>query len=129
MRETLNGKGGFTLIEIMLVVIIIGILAALVVPNYAGRSQEAKITAARADIEMGIANALDMFEIKNGHYPDSLSEIRDMVKKNKEFKDPWGNPYVYKPGDRAVHNKDTYDLYSLGPDGVDGTEDDICNWQ
>jgi general secretion pathway protein G len=126
---------GFTLIELMLVVIILGVLVAMVAPRLAGRSEEAKRAAAYADINGSIALALDLYELDNGTYPQSLEYLRKKpedeinwngpyIKKNPV--DPWRRPYVYKfPGD---HNKEDYDLLSYGPDGVEGGGDDITNW-
>jgi general secretion pathway protein G len=128
---------GFTLIEILLVVIIIGILAGLVVPNLVGRGEEARRQAATTDINGGLAAAIDLFELDNGTYPQSLEDlVRDpgtvknwrgpYVKKGMP-KDPWGNGYVYKqPG---VNNASSYDLSSAGSDGQEGTTDDITNWE
>ena len=128
---------GFTLIEILLVVIIIGILASLIVPRLGGRSEEARRQAAHVDIESGISTALDIYEADNGHYPVKLE---DLIKKPTEAgswkgpylkkgipKDPWGSRYAYQsPG---IHNPSGYDLYSSGPDKQEGTRDDIVNWQ
>ena len=129
---------GFTLIEILLVVIIIGILVSLVAPRLAGRSEEARKQAAHADIEGGISLALDMYEVDNGRYPQKLEDL--MTKPGSDApnwkgpyvkkampKDPWGNPYIYKiPG---THNTESYDLYSSGPDKQEGNDDDIVNWK
>jgi general secretion pathway protein G len=137
----MNQKG-FTLIEIMVVVIIIGILAALVVPQFTGRTERARIAAAKTQIDSLFSTALDMYEADNGNYPSSdqgLQALRiqpttDPVPKNwkgpylkKDVPvDPWGNAYIYAyPG---THNTAGYDLYSYGPDGQDGTDDDISNW-
>lgn len=122
-------KKGFTLIELMLVVIIISILAAMVVPNFVGRSQQARVAACKADIAT-IGLALDMYEMDNGNYPESLSSLRNTTGGRnylkKDPKDPWGRPYIYKlPG---THNND-YDLFSAGPNGIEGDDDDIGNWQ
>lgn len=133
---------GFTLIELMLVIIIIGILAGMVMPRFAGKSEQAKIAVAGADIEANIASALELYELDNGNFPTTeqgLNALRVKVSstpmpKNwngpylkKEPKDPWGNPYVYKsPGE---HNSDDYDLSSKGKDGIEGTDDDVTNWK
>jgi general secretion pathway protein G len=128
---------GFTLIELMLVVIVIGVLSAMVVPRLVSRSQQAKITAAQSDVNSAIPLALDLFEMDSGHFPTQQEGLQSLrtnpgglpkwkgpyVKKLP--KDPWGNPYEYKsPGS---HNAD-YDLYSKGPDEVESTDDDIGNW-
>lgn len=137
----MNQKG-FTLIEIMVVVIIIGVLAALVVPQFSGRTERARIAAAKTQIDSLFSTALDMYEADNGSYPSNdqgLQALRvqpttEPVPKNwkgpylkKDVPlDPWGNVYVYAyPG---THNTSGYDLYSYGPDGQDGTDDDISNW-
>jgi general secretion pathway protein G len=137
----LNQKG-FTLIEIMVVVIISGILAALVIPQFAGRTEQAKVEAAKTQINSLFSTALDMYEADNGSYPTTeqgLQALRiqpttDPAPKNwkgpylkKDVPlDPWGNAYVYAyPG---THNASGYDLYSYGKDGQDGTDDDVTNW-
>ena len=125
------------MIEILLVVIIIGILVSLIAPRLAGRSEEARKQAAKADIEGGLALALDLYEADNGHYPDDLNGLlkkpgeaanwRGPYLKKGLPKDPWGNAYQYQhPG---AHNTDSYDLYSIGHDRKDGTEDDVVNWE
>ncbi len=129
-------RKGFTLVELMLVVIIISVLVAMAMPRLAGRSEEARIAAASADIFSNISTALDLYELDNGSYPDSLDALRakptDMVNwkgpyLKKRPLDPWQRAYKYKsPG---THNSEDYDLYSLGPDGQEGTADDITNWQ
>ena len=126
----------FTLVEIMLVVVIIGILAALVIPRIAGKSEEARETAAHADINGGIKTALDGFEVDMGYYPSSLQDLLQKPRNARNWHgpyldnlpiDPWGNPYLYSyPG---KHNPNGYDLWSAGPDGKSGTSDDIGNWQ
>ena len=135
-------QGGFTLIEIMEVVVILGILAALVVPQVMSRPDQAKVTVAQTDIT-AIGAALDMYKLDNGAYPSTQQGLEALVKKpagNPQPKswnqdgylkklpvDPWGNPYQYlSPG-----TKGKLDLYSLGADSKEGGEDndgDIGNW-
>ena len=129
-------KRGFTLVEIMLVVVIIGILAALVIPKIAGNTERARVTAAQADINGGIKSALGQYEVDIGFYPKSLQDLLVQPGNAKNWHgpyldklpvDPWGNPYVYYfPG---KHNPSGYDLLSVGPDQKEGTEDDVGNWQ
>ena len=133
---TRRGKAGFTMIEILLVVIIIGILVSLIAPRLAGRSEEARRQAARADIMGGLALAIDLYEADNGRYPDQLTDLmknpgnspdwRGPYLKKGVAKDPWGTGYIYHaPG---THNTDGYDLFSVGPDRKEGTADDVINW-
>jgi len=111
MRRCSNNSG-FTLIEILLVVVIIGILAGLVVPNIMGRSEEARRQAATADVHGGLSAAIDLYELDNGTFPDEIEDLlsdpgsarnwRGPYLKKGLPKDPWGNPYEYKkPG---AHN-------------------------
>ncbi len=133
---------GFTLIEIMVVVIIIGILAAIVAPNVIGRVDDAQITKAHAEIS-NIGSALKFYRLDNFAYPTSEQGLEALVTKPNDPnvknwksggyldrlpKDPWGNPYQYlNPG---VNSE--LDIYTLGRDGRPGGEDldaDIGNWE
>ena len=132
----MRNKKGFTLVELMLVVIIIGILVAMVMPRLAGRTEQARVAAARTDIELNIGSALDLFELDNGFYPNSLDGLFKEPSEapswrgpylKKKPKDPWGNQYQYKYP--ASHENMDYDLYSFGRNGVEGGGDDITNWE
>lgn len=131
-------KRGFTLIEIMLVVIIIGALVAMVMPRLTGRGEQARSAAAEADIRSNIATALKLYELDNGNFPTTEEGLGALLTKpssatnwngpylEKKPIDPWGREYKYKsPGD---HRAGDYDLYSVGKDGVEGTADDVKNW-
>ncbi len=141
---TLNDRKqrGFTLIEIMVVVVILGILAALVVPQVMNRPDQAKVTVAKGDIK-AIGAALDMYKLDNYSYPSTQQGLEALVEKpsgnpqaknwNRDGylkrvpKDPWGNEYQYlSPGTEGP-----YDLYSYGADGKQGGSElnaDIGNW-
>jgi len=120
---------GFTLIEVLLVVVIIGILVAVVMPRLTGRTQEAQISAAKSSIA-NISLALDLYEVDNGMYPASLqslitkgSELNwrgPYLKKAEIPLDPWGREFIFTMKDNG------YELKSLGPNGVEGA-DDITN--
>ncbi len=131
--------GGFTLIELMLVLVILATLAAIVLPKLTGRTQQAKITAAGTQISQ-FAVCLDAFEIDLGRYPSTAEGLRALrVKPTLDAEDwtqpylrrnvpldPWDEEYEYRyPG---THNMDGYDLYSMGPDRKLGGDDDITNW-
>ena len=122
---------GFTLIEVMVVVVIIGILGALVVPQVMGRPDQAKVTVARGDLK-AVASALEMYRLDNHGYPGTEQGLEALVTRPAEGApnwnaegylrsvpvDPWGRPYLYlSPGDGVP-----YRLYSLGADGRPGGE-------
>jgi general secretion pathway protein G len=133
---------GFTLIEIMVVVVIIGLLAAVIVPNLMGNVDQARVSKARQDIQ-SIETALTMFRLDNSKYPTTDQGLRALVQQptdpsirnwrpggyvKKASRDPWGNDYQYVfPGTHGTE----YDLFSLGADGQPGGEGldaDIGNW-
>ena len=134
---------GFSLIEIMIVVVILAILAAMVAPRILSRPDQAKVTVAQADIET-ISQALELFRLDNGFYPSQDQGLEALVTRpdtqpeprnwnpegylKKIPIDPWGNHYMYiQPG-----NYGKYDLYSLGANGIDddgeGVNATIGNW-
>jgi general secretion pathway protein G len=133
---------GFTLVEIMVVVVIIGILGALVVPKLISRTGEARITAAKTDISQ-LMQSLKLYKLDNQRYPTTEQGLKALVEKptsgpaangwktggyvDKVQNDPWGNPYQYlSPG-----VKGEIDIFSLGADGQPGgtgDDADIGNW-
>jgi general secretion pathway protein G len=127
---------GFTLVEMLLVLVILATLAAIVYPKLAGRSEQARVTAAATQIS-SFSTALDAFEVDNGRYPRGKGGLLDLVNQPSDTpswrgpylkeipKDPWGNDYVYECPGRL--NPSSYDLISPGPDGKSGSEDDITN--
>jgi general secretion pathway protein G len=138
-RAVRSVRAGFTLVELLLVLVILGTLAAIVLPKFAGRTEQARITAARTQLAT-FATALDAFEVDNGYYPKGSDGLKDLIIQPRDAPnwkgpylrateiplDPWGNPYIYECPGR--HNPSGYDLMSMGPDGRAGTEDDITNW-
>ena len=130
---------GFTLVEMLLVVVILGILAAIVLPKFSGTTERGRVAAAQTQIST-FKTALDAFEVDMGFYPKGKNGLNDLIQRPRDAqnwhgpymqsdaipKDPWGNDYVYQcPGQ---HNPSFYDLQSVGADGRAGTDDDICNW-
>ena len=129
---------GFTLIEIMVVVVILAVLAGIIVPRIMSRPEEAKKTKAQVDIK-GLEGALNLYKLDNGFYPTTEQGLDALVRKpqsaplprkwkdggylSKVPSDPWGRPYQYlSPGEHR-----DFDLYSLGADG-DGKDADLQNW-
>lgn len=124
---------GFTLIEIMVVVVILGVLVGLVAPNILGRVDTARVTAAQTDIET-LGQALELYKLDNHHYPSTDQGLEALItkptgspeprnwnsagylKKRSVPLDPWGNDYVYL----SVANGSRFELYSLGADGREG---------
>lgn len=144
MQRTMNNRRGFTLIEIMVVIVILALLAALVGPKIIGRSDDAKLADAKVQIR-NLETALKLYKLDNGNYPTTEQGMQALLTKPttgqipKNYRqegyleskklptDPWGGDYIYlSPGEHG-----DYDLCSLGSDGVKGGEGkgaDICNW-
>jgi len=132
---------GFTLIELMVVLVIIGVLAALIVPNVLDRADDARVTAARTDVN-NLMQALKLYKLDNQRYPSSEQGLQALVSKptvgaipprwkpylDKLPNDPWSRPYQYaNPG-----VKGEIDVYSLGADGQpggEGKDGDVGSWQ
>jgi general secretion pathway protein G len=143
--RTLRGNRGFSLIELMVVVIILGILAMYIGPKLMGRTEQAKVVQTRVQIE-GLETALKLYKLDNGTYPTTEQGLQALVErpetenvlqnwrkegyleKGKVPSDPWGNEFIYlSPG---IHGD--YDITSYGADGVPGGEDenkDINSWE
>jgi general secretion pathway protein G len=121
---------GFSLLEIMVVITIMTMIMGAVGVGVMSYLDKSKIKQARIDIAT-ISNALDLYKTEFGKYPDSEDGLSRLVeekilKEKKAPKDPWGNDFIYiYPGS---NNEDGFDLYSFGPDGKEGGNDDIVNW-
>lgn len=139
----MQAQRGFTLIEVMVVVVILGILAAIVVPRIMSRPDEARVIKAQQDLR-AVAAALDLYKLDNFTYPTTAQGLEALVEKPASLapganwrtggylaklpEDPWGKTYQYlAPGQHGE-----YDLFSLGADGAlggEGTSRDIGNWE
>ena len=122
----------------LLVLVILAVLAAIVIPKFAGRSQQAKVTAAASQIS-GFELALNSFEVDNGFYPQGSAGLNALVEQPNNLQswkgpylskgiplDPWGNAYIYNYPGKA--NPKHFDIHSPGPDGQAGTDDDVTNF-
>jgi len=137
IKKRIGKNAGFTLVELLLVLVILGILAAIVIPKFSGRTEQAKEQAAVTQIST-FKTALDAFEVDNGYYPKGKSGLQDLIVAPRDAqnwrgpymqtdvipKDPWGNDYIYESPGR--HNPTSYDLSSMGP--PPGGEKVIANW-
>ncbi|BCO20974.1 type II secretion system major pseudopilin GspG [Alteromonas sp. McT4-15] len=137
--KTLRRSSGFSLIEVMVVLLIIGIMAAMIAPNVIGSGEEAKRQKAAVDIQT-LKGALQMYKLRNNRYPTTEQGLESLVSAptiepiprnypeggyiDRLPEDPWGNPYaLISPGELGE-----IDIFSNGPDGEPGTDDDIGNW-
>ncbi len=139
VRNKLKSTQGFTLLEVMVVIVIIGMMLSVVVPNLMGSQETAKLQKTVQDIT-ALENSLSMYKLDNNNYPsteqglEALTDQTDIEPIPRRFpeggyvkrlpKDPWGNEYLLlNPGEQS-----RMDVFSSGPDGEVGTEDDIGNW-
>ncbi|MCL9780313.1 type II secretion system major pseudopilin GspG [Vibrio sp. S4M6] len=142
MKIRKNKQSGFTLLELMVVIVILGLLASVVVPNLLGNKEKADQQKAVTDV-VALENALDMYKLDNGVYPTTDQGLEALVKKPssdpepRNYRDggyikrlpddPWGRPYHYQnPGEHGA-----VDVFSLGADGQEGgtgANSDIGNW-
>lgn len=133
-------QAGFTLIEIMVVVIVLAILAVTIIPQFVGTANDARVSRARSDIAK-IEDALGRFEVHMGRYPTTAEGLRALVEPpadgqgrwqgylSKLVDDPWGQPYQYRAPGSAPNR--AFEIWSQGADGADGGEGmdaDITNW-
>ena len=127
---------GFTLLELLVVIVIIGLLAGYVAPRYFGQVGKSEVQVARAQID-SLEKALDQYRLDTRHYPQALEALTAKPESEANWSgpymkksvpnDPWGRPYVYEcPG---KHNPSSYDVMSMGADGRVGGDDDVSNWQ
>ncbi|MCI0332371.1 MAG: type II secretion system major pseudopilin GspG [Planctomycetes bacterium] len=133
-------RSAFTLMEVLLVLVILVVLGAIVVPMFTGIGESANVKAATVQVNL-LADAINYYKMDVKQFPSSLEDLVNepsdakLAKKwsgpymeaNKNLADPWDNPYKYDA--KGKKNQGSYDVWSVGPDGQDGTEDDIGNWQ
>ena len=128
-RTRIRAEAGFTLVEIMVVVVILGLLATLVVQNVIGAGDTARETKAKADVR-AIADAVRRYRTQTGKLPDSLETLATKDERGRSEleelpKDPWDHDYILREGDRPTE----FEVISMGPDGSENTEDDISSKQ
>ncbi|WP_257284166.1 type II secretion system major pseudopilin GspG [Endozoicomonas sp. SESOKO1] len=138
-KRARHRQTGFTLLEIMVVIVILGVLASMVVPNILGNKEQADRQKAVSDI-VTLENALDMYKLENNFYPSTQQGLEALIEKPsgspqpKSYRedgyirrlpqDPWGTDYLLlSPGEHG-----SIDIFSAGPDRQPGTDDDIGNW-
>lgn len=130
-------RRAFTLLEVLMVIVILGILAAIIVPQFGGTQEKAKIDLTRTQVQQ-LGADLERFKLHCGRFPESLDQLLNKPE-GEEFKD-WAGPYIKAPAKDAwgrelkysaegEYNQGSYDLSSMGPNGQQGDDDDITNWE
>ncbi len=136
-------KRAFTLLEVLMVVVIIGVLAVVVISQLGGVGDRARQDLAQTAVSSTLPQKIELFKMHTGRYPTGEEGLAVLIEApsdeevaekwsgpyldKKQIKDPWGREYQYNyPGE---YNERTFDLSSSGPDGVEGNEDDITNWE
>jgi len=138
-------RRAFTLLEVLMVIVILGLLVAFVAPALFATGEKAKVDLTKAAVDSGFGNALSLYRMAMNHYPtDEEGGLKALyekpsdeeaakkwagpyIEKPENLKDAWGHEYIYKcPGQ---YNEQGYDLSSPGPDGKEGSDDDIVNWK
>jgi general secretion pathway protein G len=140
VRKTVERRA-FTLLEVLMVIVILGVLAALIVPQFTGTQEQSKIKTTRIQVR-SIEDALERFKMECGRYPTSEEGLAALVSKpgSEDIADKWPGAYLKQPArdawDRELqyrfpgqYNSDSFDVWSNGPDGNEGSEDDITNWK
>jgi len=118
-RRPTRREAGFSLIELMVVIIIIGIIGSFAAVSLLGKTDEAKVAQAINDINV-LGNAVEMYYLKHNELPESLEEIAAELKGETIPPDPWGNDYLYEKKSRR-----SFDIRCLGADGEEGGEEDV----
>jgi general secretion pathway protein G len=138
-RRAQRQPSGFTLIEVLLVLVILVVLGSIAVPMFAGIGDRANIQAATVQVN-ALESAIDFYKATTTQYPKTLEDLvaapsdakvaarwaGPYLKENKSLVDPWDNPYKYNA--QGTKSGAGYDVWSMGPDGQDNSEDDIGNW-
>jgi general secretion pathway protein G len=142
-RGAARRNRAFTLFEVLMVIVILGVLAALVIPQFTGTGERARMDLTKSLVETNLKTSLELFKTHTGRYPSTEEGLAVLVQRpddeeiaakwagpyteKREFKDAWGRELIYRsPGE---YNEESYDLSSPGPNGQAGDDDDITNWQ
>lgn len=137
-------RSAFTLLEVMLVIGLLALLAVSVIPALSRKGEKAKIDLTRAAVGPNgtISQEIRAFQFDTGRWPETLKDLVERpsdpeiaekwngpyIENPEHMKDAWGQDFNFQSGDSARHNESKFDLWSVGPDGRDGTDDDITNW-